>query len=208
LEWADSPSGREFALIGRAIRDLPAPALGYSLKDAWAALGLDLEDSENHAAWNAAKRYWAPRFFSNDYIDHDVAYPGAVEFVQHLAQAGIQIRYLTGRDEPNMAPGTRQKLLKDGFPLGTDPLDPVPSKKVLWMKPSRELDDHAFKTEAVLEIAKQGSLIASFENEPKNLVALREILPQAMHVFLHTVCSDHPAPAVSSLYRMRHFVRK
>ncbi len=201
LEWTRSEQGRRFPGIEEALLRLPVPALGYSLRDTWQALGLDLEHVEHRAAWESAKHYWGARFFSNETIRHDVAYPGAVDFVRRIHEAGVSIYYLTGRDSPNMAEGTRAKLREDGFPLDEAGLR-------LFMKPDRQLDDHAFKTDAVRQIGTQGTLIASFENEPKNLIAIREIFPAAMHVFLHTICSDYPAPSAHDLYRIRHFARK
>ena len=34
---------------------------------------------------------------------------------------------------------------------------------------------------------------ASFENEPKNFIGMCQRFPQAIHVFVDSVCSDHPA---------------
>jgi hypothetical protein len=48
-------------------------------------------------------------------------------------------------------------------------------------------------------------VVASFENEPANLLAMQEVLPDAMHVFMATVCSDRPALPGRDLYRIRSF---
>ena len=64
-----------------------------------------------------------------------------------------------------------------------------------------------FKANAARAIHKQGPVLASFENEPKNLVALHGALfPEAMHVFSsRRFCSDNPAEPREGLYKVRGF---
>ena len=49
-----------------------------------------------------------------------------------------------------------------------------------------------------MRVEKHGELIANFENEPKNLVAMqayfKEKYPQAMHVFVDTVLKNAKSP--------------
>ena len=136
--------------------------------------------------------------FSSRYLAYDRPYPGAVAFVRGLYDLGAEIAYLTGRDEPGMGEGTRSVLLRDGFPWAVE-------RTHLLMKEAAHLPDLDHKKEAAHYIRRHGTLIASFENEPPNLVALRDLFPDAMHVFVDTVCSDHPAPAADGLYLIRGF---
>ena len=118
--------------------------------------------------------------------------------VQTCALPISLIVYLTGRDEPGMGDGTRAMLLRDGFPWETE-------RTHLLLKPAYGLPDLEHKINAAQFIRAHGELVASFENEPPNLVAIYEQFPDAMHVFVETVCSDHAAPAGRGLYRIRGF---
>ena len=111
---------------------------------------------------------------------------------------GAEVVYLTGRDEPGMGIGTRGRLLEDRFPLD------VPRTHLL-LKKSFELDDLEHKSKASDYVKRLGNLVASFENEPPNLIALSDIFPAAMHVFVDTVYSERPALPRSGLYRITGF---
>lgn len=175
-----------------AFKTLKAP--GYSLEDTWRGLGLCLKDAQLGAARGQMQAHWREAFFSNDYLDHDVAYDGAAEFAQALHALGAELVYLTGRDEPGMREGTLRVLKRDGFPLG--------DRTHLRMKASREIDDVAHKVGAAQALAREGLVVASLENEPRNFVALFEAFPDALHVFVDSVCSDKPAAVVRSTARM------
>jgi hypothetical protein len=147
---------------------------------------------------DSAKKFWASRFFTSRYLPYDTAYPGAAEFAQHLYEQNATLVYLTGRDEPGMGDGTRANLIRDGFPWE------VPRTHLL-MKAESRIPDIDHKRGAADYLKKHGELIASFENEPPNLVALYEKFPEAMHIFVDTVCSDHAALPGKGFYRIRGF---
>lgn len=199
-EWAHEPSSLEFGAITTRVKKATLDEMGYSLRDTFATLGLDLHDSEVHRAWENAKHFWNHRFFSNHYLKYDNPYPGAIDFVRKVQDLGAKIVYLTGRDEPRMGQGTRNKLIEDGFPW-----DPSEKKIQLILKEAAPIDDRKHKEEAGQRIAKMGTLVTSFENEPANLIALQAVFPKAMHVFVETAFSDHPAPAGKDLYRIKSF---
>lgn len=199
-EWASALSDPGLSGLQKTFHELHPSRVGYSLRDTFHSAGLDLERADIKAAWDSAKDFWNSRFFTSRYLDYDHAYPGAPEFVQELYRLGAELIYLTGRDEPNMGAGTRERLKRDGFPWEVE-------RTHLLMKAAPELDDLAHKTEAAHYVRKHGKLIASFENEPKNLAALWELFPDAMHVFMDTVFSDHPTVAREGLYRLRRFTR-
>jgi hypothetical protein len=180
------------APVRAAFDQLEAP--GYSLEDTWRALGLCLENAELGAARGKLHALWRQAFFSNDYLDHDVAYVGASQFAVELHALGADLVYLTGRDAPAMRDGTLRCLARDGFPLG--------DHTHLRMKPSREVDDIDHKVGAAKEVARDGVVVASLENEPRNFAALFDAFPDALHVFVDTVCSDKPAPIVRGAYRL------
>lgn len=197
-EWGDSSDSRRFPSVARALTDLKEHHVGYSLKDTFQALGAMIEPAELDAAMAELKKFWADRFFSSPYLPYDRAYPGAAEFTRKIYGLGAEIVYLTGRDEPNMGDGTRANLLRDGFPWQAD-------RTHLLLKAAAHLPDLGHKQQAADYIRQHGTLVASFENEPANLVALYEIFPEAMHVFVETVCSDHAAIPRQGLYRIRGF---
>jgi phosphoglycolate phosphatase-like HAD superfamily hydrolase len=199
-EWLQTDEASEFPRVKEALTgQLSLAHIGYSLRDTFSSLGLSLDWADARSACDAAKRFWGERFFTDDYLKYDRPYPGAVEFTRKLYALGSEIVYLTGRDDPGMGEGTKKNLIRDGFPWDID-------RTHLLMKPNTYLSDVEYKRGAADYIRKHGSLLASFENEPRNLVALYEVFPDAMHVFVDTVCSEHPAEACRGLYRIRGFM--
>jgi hypothetical protein len=98
-----------------------------------------------------------------------------------------------------MAFGTFDQLKAHGLPIERE-------RTRLILKPKRHHDDLVFKAGAVKNLESVGVVVASFENEPKNLVALAEVLPpNAMNIFIESVSSDHPAPAGKNVFRISHF---
>ncbi len=200
-EWAaqqapDSAAGRSGLAI--ALQSARPEALGYSVEDTLQAIGVDVRHPETRPALTELKRFWGQRFFTHEYLAHDAVTPGALAFVKRVERAGARIVYLTGRDEPGMGEGTRQVLKQEGFPLDGE-------RAQLWLKPRFEMDDASFKRDAAARLRSLGELVASFENEPKNLVMLKSEFPDALHVWLETVASEHPAPPVRGIYRLRDF---
>jgi len=191
-EWAQATSVS-------ILPNLTADDMGYSIEDVWMKRGLSTETGESFKHLKDAKAYWRQRFFSNEYIHHDLPHEGAVDFVKKLHSMGAKIVYLTGRDVPLMHFGTVDHLRNCGFPVEVE-------RTRLILKPKRHIDDLVFKA-GVCESAKEwGEVVASFENEPKNLVAMQEALgPKVMHVFFESVSSDHAAPAAKEVYKIHDF---
>jgi hypothetical protein len=199
-EWIDSVESRPFGKIRDRVSQVQPHEVGYSLADTFTHLGLSPAEEEVSAALKSAKKFWGKRFFTDHYLSFDHAYPGAAEWVQEAYDLGTEIIYLTGRDEPGMGKGTRGRLIQDGFPFDRE-------RTHLLLKKSFELDDLEHKTKAAEYVKRTGNLVASFENEPPNLIALSEIFPASMHVFVDTVYSDRPAPVKAGLYRITGFDR-
>lgn len=179
--------------------NLTADDIGYSIEDVWVKRGLSTETGDSFKYLKEAKEYWRQRFFSNEFIHHDEPHAGSVQFVKRLYEMGAKIVYLTGRDVPLMAFGTVDHLRNQGFPVEVE-------RTRLILKPKRHIDDLVFKA-GVCESAKEwGEVIASFENEPKNLVAMQKALgPKVMHIFYESVSSDHAAPAAKDVYKINTF---
>ncbi len=181
-----------------ALSSLDALTAGYSLEDTWTNLGLCLKEPELCGARERLHTYWRERFFSNEYLEHDKPYEGTADFARTLHALGAELVYLTGRDEPGMRIGTEKILERDGFPV-------CGPRVQLRMKPARDMDDVAHKVGVAASLAELGPIVASFENEPRNFVALFQALPETIHVFVETVCSDKPAEVISGAYRLRRF---
>lgn len=131
--------------------------------------------------------FWMQHFFSHHYLDYDQPYPGAVEFVNKLANLGVPIHYLTGRDEERMGQGTRQTLESKGFPVG--------NAGETYMKPKAGMDDAQFKVDHFKKIAPQDR-IWFFENEPVNIHRVRKHHPEVRIVFFDSTHSGKESPPV------------
>jgi hypothetical protein len=208
-EWAQSPLASSHPQAQALILQMKHETVGYSIRDTFSNMdlvesraidSLKARESLTHLsnAFEEVRSFWTDRFFTSSYLVHDRPYLGAVEFVRNIHALGAHIVYLTGRDEPNMGEGTRANLIRDGFPWDTE-------RTQLLMKPAAHMDDLVFKKQAAGLVNGHGKLIASFENEPPNVAALHELLPEVMHVFVDTVCSDNLARPRRGLYRIDGF---
>ncbi|MBX3217369.1 MAG: HAD family hydrolase [Labilithrix sp.] len=151
-----------------------AEELAYLLTDSLQRLGV-----EHPELVSRAETYWKTRFFSDDYLKHDVAVPGSVELARACYDAGATIVYFTGRDLPFMSLGSFQSLRDLGFPIGVVGTE-------LVCKPDAKIPDEAFKREEGPKIRRIGEVIAAFDNEPGNCNAFLEMCPTADVVFVDT----------------------
>ncbi len=172
--------------------------VGYSMIDTLSAAGVALQSEEDLDHLAVLKEFWRERFFSNAYLPYDRPYPGTAEFVQRLHDDGAHIVYLTGRDEAGMRGGTIANLVRDRFVYGAE-------RTLLLMKDHPDTDDLEHKVGAAQSVRRLGTLAASLENEPRNLAGLWQAFPDALHVFVETICSTHPAPVCRGIYRVRQF---
>ncbi|MBX3224530.1 MAG: HAD family hydrolase [Labilithrix sp.] len=151
-----------------------AEELAYLLTESLQRLGL-----EHPELVARAEAYWRTRFFSDDYLKHDVAVAGSVELARACYDAGATIVYFTGRDLPLMSLGSFQSLRDLGFPIGVVGTE-------LVCKPDAKIPDEAYKREEGPKIARIGEVIAAFDNEPGNCNAFLEMCPGADVVFVDT----------------------
>lgn len=167
----------------------------WGIREALVRAGLDGHHPEFQ---EAVRAFWVKHFFSNEYLEADLPYPGAVEYVQKLHQLGAEIVYLTGRDVARMGPGSAAVLQKWNFPLG--------DKARLELKPHREMDDAEFKTNWFLQNTPGPHAgIWFFENEPVNIHHLRL---EAHHVEIVYFDSTHSrrAKPPEDLPQILHFL--
>ena len=136
----------------------------WGVRDTLIRAGLDGHHPKFH---DALKAFWRKHFFSNEYLQYDVPYAGAIEYVQSLARAGSDIIYLTGRDVERMGEGSKAVLKKWNLPLD--------EKAHLVLKPHRSMDDAQFKKDWFQALPHgKYSKIWFFENEPVNIRLIQE----------------------------------
>jgi hypothetical protein len=144
----------------------------------------------------SAGKYWGNAFFSSDFLTVDRPLAGAPVYVHALKHAGAHIVYLTGRDEPRMGKGTRAALHRAGFP----------TEGVTYMlKPHWQEKDVVYKTRACEEIKKLGRVVASFDNEPKNLNMFQQVFPGALIVNLDTPHSENAPPLNAGIPTVQNY---
>lgn len=148
----------------------------WGIKEALLRAGYSLEaDLE---LLKSVRDFWSERFFSSEYLHYDVPYPGAISFVQELAETGCEISYLTGRDDRRMRRGTVEVLRKWGFPY---------AEENLFLKPERAQDDELYKNEWFTRLDHTSyKKILFFENEPVNVNAIVGSCPEVEIIFLDT----------------------
>lgn len=170
--------------------------LAYLLGDSLKRLGVHHPELVERA-----EGFWRARFFSDDYLKHDVAVEGAVELVRACHEAGATIVYFTGRDLPLMSLGSFQSLRDLGFPIGVVGTE-------LVCKPDASIPDESFKRDIGPSLRRIGEVVAAFDNEPGNCNAFVEMYPEAESVFVDTqhlpgAPKLHPRVQVVGDLRMR-----
>ncbi|MSR74206.1 MAG: HAD family hydrolase [Planctomycetes bacterium] len=170
--------------VAAVVEHLVPADMGWNVNEALKARGL--HDATLHAR---LKKFWAERFFTNEYVLHDEPLEGAVAFAAKCRAEGALLYYLTGRHVGGMEQGTAASLVQHGFPL-------YGGHAILHLKPNFETADRAFKQQALTAIAALGgTVVATFENEPGNANLFLRSFPGAQHFLLLTVHSpDAEAP--------------
>ena len=158
---------------------LNAFQMPYWVKDHWKAAKIDA-----NSFMKDYLEFWKLRFFSDSYQAYDVAYEDTSELVSELHKKGVFVVYLTGRDIPRMLVGTTASLQQFGFPLGD-------INTLLLMKPDKKTDDTVYKATVINWLKSSGEVVATFDNEPKNVNLFSKSFPKAKNVFLDTNCA-HP----------------
>ena len=168
----------------------------WGIKEAVLRQGYNLD--EHAELLNELRDFWNQRFFSNEYLHYDVPYAGAIEFVLELAATGTEILYLTGRDHARMGSGSKEVLLKWGFPC---------AQEQLILKPVKTMNDELFKRDWFLHFdRKPFHKIYFFENEPVNINAVLEHVPDVEVIFLDTTHARKQT-VTAPIRRLSHFKR-
>ena len=192
----------EFAEIHQitALKSVKVEPNHWGLKESLIDSGVELDFSNPNELklFESLRDSWKLKFFSNDYLHYDTPYLGAVHFVQTLAENNIPTFYLTGRDQNRMGLGTKEVLLKWGFP--------IKEERYLNLKPHKDIDDKIFKFDWVHKLKNENpeSIIYFFENEPVNINKIGEVHPDIEIIFLNTTHSRQQDVQVP-VHTMEHF---
>jgi phosphoglycolate phosphatase-like HAD superfamily hydrolase len=179
-----------------ALWRLSVSEIPYDVKEALATVGIDHPETVT----NLVSGFFA-RFFDGEYTRHDAPNTGAAAYLNHLHAHGVKIVYLSGRPEEMMSQ-TIETLVAAGFPLDLDAPDVV-----LKAKHEMHIADAEFKGIKGREIAERGPVLASFDNEPANLNAMREAMPEATFFLLDTDHSPNPPELEMPVVVMKDFQR-
>jgi hypothetical protein len=168
---------------------------GWDMKAAMRNCGLAPERIEQ--VFDAARRFWAERFFTSDYCLDDVPIPGSADFLRQVMSTQAQLCYVTGRHEA-MRAGTVGALQRAQMP--------IPGERVeLLMKPTFDLHDDEYKRLAHRRLSELGTLVAAFDNEPTHANDYRRAFPQAKVIHLATDHSGRPVELLAEVVSVPHF---
>lgn len=157
----------------------------WGIKNAVMRAGLGNHATELH---HDLLEFWKTTFFSNEYLEYDIPYDGAVDFVQHVQAAGADIVYLTGRDVHRMGKGSAAVLNKWKMPLND-------SNAQLALKPQKGMDDAEFKSDWFAALpSNKYKKIWFFENEPVNVNLVRSLHKHIEIVFFESTHSGKEQP--------------
>jgi len=189
--------GERFGLPALARSTLADWGSSWDIRGAMRSAGL--ADDVIERIFRDAMRYWAERFFTDEYCDHDCATAGAPEFLAALRRAGARIAYCTGRPEL-MRRGTCRSFERFGFPpAGEDGV-------VLLMKPSADDVDDDFKRDVQPRLRELGTVFAAFDNEPSHVNGYRVGFPDAHVVHLATDHSGRDVAVAAGIPSIVDFV--
>ncbi len=181
--------------VARTLVNAKTEELAYLLTDSLARLGVTKTELVREA-----EIFWRERFFTDDYLAHDVEVPGASAFARACYEAGGILVYFTGRDLPLMGIGSFASLRDLGFPIG------LPGTELV-LKPDAGMPDEAFKRMQGPALERVGKVVAIFDNEPGNCNILGEHFPEAHSVLLDTQHVPGAPPLAPSVRTIADFRR-
>jgi hypothetical protein len=104
--------------------------------------------------------FWKERFFNESWLNHDLPYLGSQAFVHKHLVMGVDIAYLTGREEKTLLNGTIKSLLIHGFPY-----NPGSKHTRLMLKSSSHIKDLVYKDEGITEFKQGYDKVIFIDNE-------------------------------------------
>jgi predicted kinase len=196
-------SGRTLKIFAEYAQDRPEylniARKIHPLELQWGAVGNLIDGGIPEQYIEGFRRFWAERFFTDHYVRYDRPMPGAHHFVTKLLEAGARICYLTGRDFPNMEQGTRDNLRTYGFPLDE-------TNAVLIMKPNAEMDDTAFKDQAIERVKAMGTVVGAIDNHPGLANLFARAFPEAVVIHFDTIYPPEAPELETGVFQVKGFL--
>ena len=162
----------------------PKKDFKYTLEQNLAHVGIGHHSAREALFIKNATDFWFKHFFSDELVLADQAYDGAADAVRWFHGRGARVVYLSGRDVPNMSRGTIAMLEQGGFPIHEDRVS-------LILKPDFAMDDLLFKKQALETIRSEGTVVATFDNEPANVAMFLSEFPEGWHVHFDSAFAHH-----------------
>ncbi len=169
---------------------------GWAYKPAMLNAGMTPERADEIGP--AFKAYWEDHFFTSEMCKHDTPIAGAPAYTNAVLAAGARVLYVTGRHE-GMRAGTVESFDAGGFPL------PDGDRVQLFMKPTLEETDDAYKARTHEELRALGTVTAAFDNEPTHINDYRTSFDGAYLVHMATDHSMRPVRVHESIPSIRDF---
>jgi len=144
-------------------------------------------------------KFWDDNFFSSRFLHLDKPIAGAREFVKTVLNLGVNVFYLSGRDEQNMGDGTRAWLRHHNF------MDDH-SRTSLFLKTDPDITSVESKRIAGEKIKSIGVPVLIIDNEPGELETLWRQFPQAVVVLLDTPNSGRPGTLPPNTLKIKNYL--
>lgn len=193
VEYSDAELKKARPEEAKLIREISTDKIEYRVADTLKGIGID-----DSGIINNAMVFWGERFFTDDYLRHDVPTPGAVDFVRTLYSSGAKIVYLTGRDTERQLLGTVRALREKGFPIGIQGTE-------LIMKPTPQTQNAMFKQRVTNYLRHYGKVVATFDNEPGNINVYRRAFGKAICVLFQAKHSSDSPPLLPNITELVSF---
>lgn len=184
-----------------AVSKLTLADMNWSVDIALKNAGLDLSGD----FYDPFHQYWGDTFFTNEYCTLDLPNPGAVAYVNACHQAGALVYYLTGRHagyrgmDDGMGQGTTLALNDRKFPFWRGRCE-------LNLKMHKQEKDAEYKSRALEDIKSlRGSVVATFDNEPRNVGVFLDHFPDAMNFWVKTTWDPSDKPPKEGAHTIEDF---
>ena len=139
--------------------------------------------------------FWRKRFFNECWLNQDMPYLGAQDFVHSQLEKGVDIAYLTGREEKTLLQGTIKSLILHGFPYELD------SKRTrLMLKQSSAIKDIIYKDEGIAHFKKGYDKVYFIDNEIELVEMALERHPDVKTYVFDSVHSKRSSTKATDLH--------
>lgn len=192
--WVHSPQSAAFPRVRRALMGLQLRQFKVTAEDLFRVAGISGEKD----AMRSVDEFLSERIHSSEKAEaYGAPYPGFVDYVKGLHDAGVRIVYLTGRPAGMQTRGTRELLEFFGLPLD--------GGAELFLK-TEHIPTATYKAKVLSGLMAENSrIVAIFDNEPDNLFAMGRQSPEAKLVFMDTDFSQVPQSVASGWYRIKRW---